>query len=478
MEWSAAEGHWLSRWLLTRLIALWYLVAFVAAARQLRPLVGERGLLPIPALLERRSLRQAPSLFHWRYSDRLADLVCGLGILLSAATALGVPQQGPGWLPLLVWVVLWVLYLSIVNVGQIFWAYGWESILLEAGILAALLGSGASAPPVITLVLFRWLLFRVEFGAGLIKIRGDECWRDLTCLEYHHETQPLPGPLSWHAHHLPRWWHRVEVAGNHLTQLVVPVGLFLPQPVAGISAVVIVATQAWLVTTGNFAWLNVLTMTLAVVAVPDAWLGWLPVSAPTSLPAPPTWLAVATVAAGAAVAVMSWWPVRNMASSGQRMNASFNTLHLVNTYGAFGAITRTRFELSVEGTTDDPSDPDARWRPYRFRGKPGEPGRRPPQVAPYHLRLDWQMWFAAMQRRPRRAWFRRFVDSLLDADPAVLGLLREDPFDGAAPAAVRVRRFRYRYTTPEERRATGDWWVREEVGVFLPPVTRQRSGRR
>ncbi len=473
-EWLAAPGYWTSRWLVVRLIAAVYAVAFLAAVNQLRPLVGERGLRPIPGLTARVPFRRAPSLFHWRYSDRLAMGVCWGGLALSVALALGLPQAGPAWLPLLAWLVVWSLYLSVVNVGGIFWGYGWESILLEAGAVAALLGGDAAAPPILGLLLLRWLLLRVELGAGLIKIRGDECWRDLTCLEYHNETQPLPGPLSWHAHHLPRWWHRIEVAGNHVVQLIVPLALFLPQPVAGVAALLIAGTQAWLVVTGNFSWLNALTIVLAAAALPGAWLSWLPVAPPAPLPAPPAWLAVVVVAATAAVVVMSWWPVRNMASSGQRMNASFNPLHLVNTYGAFGSITRTRYEVVLEATTDPRPGPDSDWHEYRFRGKPGDPHRRPPQVAPYHLRLDWQMWFAAMAPRPRRRWFPRLVERLLEADPGVLGLLAEDPLDGREPTAVRALRYRYRFTTPRERRRTGRWWHRERVGVFLPATTGSR----
>src|SRR5207237_3684523 len=166
--------------------------------------------------------------------------------------------------------VLWVLYLSIVNVGQTFYAFGWESLLLESGFLAIFLGAATTAPPISIILLLRWVLFRVEFGAGLIKIRHDRCWRDLTCLYYHHETQPLPNPLSWYFHHLPKRIHRLEVLGNHIAQLVIPFGLFAPQPVATIAGIVIVGTQSWLLVSGNFAWLNLITIALAVSAFDDA----------------------------------------------------------------------------------------------------------------------------------------------------------------------------------------------------------------
>ncbi len=192
--------------------------------------------------------------------------------------------------------------------------------------------------------------------------------------------------------------------------------------------------------------------------------------------ATPWWWVVPVVAVAALVVVLSWWPVRNMASSRQRMNASFNPLHLVNSYGAFGSITRTRYEVVVEGTTD--VEPDAAtWHEYQFHAKPGETGRRPPQLAPFHRRLDWLLWFAGLSPNPQRhPWLAPMLDRLLRADPAFLRLVRVDPFDGTAPRWVRVRRFRYRYSTPAERRETGDWWVREPVGVDVPPRSARTGG--
>src|SRR5260370_18541130 len=193
-------------------------------------------------------------------------MVAWLGVLLSAGIVVGLADAAPLPLWLLAWLVLSGLYLSIVNVGPTFYAFGWESLLLEAGFLAIFLGPAWMAPPVVVIWMIRWLLFRVEFGAGLIKIRGDPCWRDLTCLDYHHETQPMPNPLSRYFHHLPRRLHRVEVLGNHFAQLVAPLGLAFPQPVSDIAGVVIVLTQGWLVLSGNFAWLNALTVLFAVAA--------------------------------------------------------------------------------------------------------------------------------------------------------------------------------------------------------------------
>ncbi|HET9841388.1 MAG TPA: lipase maturation factor family protein [Nocardioides sp.] len=474
MDWFVAEHSWLARMVFQRSLAALYLVAFLVAANQYRALLGDHGLTPVRRYLARVSFRGSPSLFHLHHSDRAFLSVAWAGAVLSLATVVGLTDAVPLPAALGVWVVLWVLYLSIVNVGQTWYAFGWESLLLEAGFLSVFLGNAATDPPLLTLYLLRWLLFRVEFGAGLIKLRGDPCWRDLTCLYYHHETQPMPGPLSWYFHHLPRPLHRAEVLVNHLTQLLVPVGLFLPQPVAAIVAVVMIVTQLWLVTSGNFSWLNWLTVVLALSVLPDGWLA--PVlqgSAHHPSVGTSTAFVVVICVVAAAVVILSYWPVANLLSRRQRMNTSFNRWHLVNAYGAFGSITRTRYEIVLEGTHDLRPGPVTAWMEYEFRGKPGNPSRRPRQFAPYHLRLDWLMWFAALSPTYAEPWFRTLVQRLLEGDRRVSRLLLRDPFADSPPGCVRALMYHYRFSTRSERAETGYWWVREQVGEFLAPTSRR-----
>ncbi len=461
----------LGRLVFQRALGALYVVAFLVALNQFRALLGSNGLLPIPRFVAAVPFRRSPSLFHWRYSDGLFAGVAVAGAVLAAATVAGVTERLPLPASMAVWLLLWLLYLSIVNVGQRWYGFGWESLLLEAGLLAVFLGNAATAPPLLVLVLLRWLLFRLEFGAGLIKIRGDPCWRDLTCLYYHHETQPMPGPLSWWFHHLPRPLHRVEVAANHLTQLVVPFGLFLPQPVSGACAGIMVLTQLWLVTSGNFAWLNWTAIVLALPVLPDAFWQWVLRPGPLGPPgSTPLWWAGLVVAVTALVVVLSYRPTRNLLSSHQAMNASFDPLHLVNTYGAFGSVTRVRHEIVVEGTADAVPAPDAVWREYEFKGKPTDPTRRPRQFAPYHLRLDWLMWFAALSPSYAQPWFPRFVTRLLEGDRTTLKLLAHNPFPERPPQLVRARVYRYEFTSWRERRETGAWWRRELVGEFMAPA--------
>ncbi|MGA5168155.1 MULTISPECIES: lipase maturation factor family protein [Streptomyces] len=463
--WFTSSDYWLSRLVFQRALAGVYLVAFLGAALQFRALIGERGMLPVPAYLRRVPPRVAPSVFHLHYSDRFFALCAWAGAALALALAAGAGDAVPLAVSMLMWAVLWALYLSIVNVGQTWYGFGWESLLLETGFLAIFLGNEDTAPPVLILFLLRWLLFRVEFGAGLIKLRGDACWRDLTCLYYHHETQPMPGPLSWFFHHLPRPLHRVEAGANHVTQLVVPVLLFTPQPVASAAAALIVLTQLWLVLSGNFAWLNWITIVLALSAVD----GSLVADAP-AMPSPPLWYGIMVIAVTALVVFLSRRPARNLLSRRQAMNRSFDPLHLVNTYGAFGSVGRVRHEIVIEGTDEPTVHPGTVWREYEFKGKPGGLRRLPRQFAPYHLRLDWMMWFAALSPAYAHGWFAPFVERLLEGDRDTLRLLRHNPFPDAPPVRIRARLYRYRFTTWRELRETGAWWHRTHVREFLPPT--------
>ncbi|WP_338682746.1 lipase maturation factor family protein [Streptomyces acidiscabies] len=462
MDWFTSDAAWLSRLLFQRALACVYLFAFLTAALQFRALLGTRGLLPIPRFTARVPFRRAPSIFQLHYSDRYFGACAWTGCALSAALLAGVDGLLPLWAAMLLWLLPWALYLSIVNVGQTWYGFGWESLLLETGFLAVFLGNDDVAPPVPVLLLLRWLLLRVEFGAGLIKLRGDACWRKLTCLDFHHETQPMPGPLSWFFHHLPRPVHRVEAAANHVTQLAVPFLLFTPQPVATAAASLMILTQLWLVLSGNFAWLNWLTITLALSVIE------LP-SDHREFPASPLWYEALVLAVAALLLFLSRHPVRNMLSRRQVMNRSFDPLHLVNSYGAFGSVNRTRYEVVIEGTLDEVPHEQQGWREYEFKGKPGRPRHWPRQFAPYHLRLDWMLWFVGLSPAYAGTWFTVLVERLLEGDPATLKLLRRAPFD-RPPRYVRARLFRYRYTDWRELRRTRACWHRTYVREFLPPT--------
>jgi hypothetical protein len=473
----------LVRFVFLRLLGLIYAVAFLVAMNQMVPLVGARGLLPAAPFLDMvtsalgaaRAYFRLPTLFWFDSSDTAMRVASFIGFGFSLLLLCGFGNA-------VTLFIQWVLYLSIVQVGQLFWGYGWESLLLETGFLAIFLApplrleplAQGESPPKVVIWLLRWLVFRLMLGAGLIKLRGDPCWRDLTCLFTHYETQPLPNPLSWHFHHLPSWAHRAGVLVNHFAELVAPFLVFGPRPVRLVGGASIVFFQTLLILSGNLSWLNWLTITIAVACFDDRVfsrlcparfrdrLRELAHAHPLSKPRLATVVVLAVL-----VAVLSINPVANMVSSTQLMNNSFDPLYLVNTYGAFGSVGRERPEIIVEGTSDD--DPEtAHWSAYEFRCKPGDLARRPCVVAPYQYRLDWQMWFAAMSNYRRDPWVAHLVYKLLTGDRAVLGLLANNPFPDRPPKFVRADLYQYRFT---DSLAEGRYWERERIGVFLPPLS-------
>ena len=475
MRWIGSETCWRTRLVLQRGLALILLIAFLNVVSQFKPLLGEHGLLPAPLFTQAVPFSSSPSLFFFAPNNTAFGIAGWLGVLLACLALSGISERYSTWLSMLVWAMLWVLYISFVNVGQTFYGFGWESILLEACFYAIFLGSRRQTPQTIGIWLLRWLLFRVMFGAGLIKMRGDSCWHDLTCLNYHYETQPMPGPLSWFFHWAPEWLHKSGVLFNHFSELVVPFAYFLPQPVSSIAGVITIAFQALIFAGGNLSWLNALTIILAVSTFDDRFLSrFLPLRVPQTH-APALVHRLATIGVGVLVAILSVQPVRNMLSPAQVMNTVYNRFHLVGTYGAFGSITLPRYEVIVDGT-DEPVVSDAtKWREYEFEGKPGGLGRIPAQIAPYHLRLDWLMWFAALSSSGEQPWFAPFMQKLLEGDRAVLSLLRTNPFPNSPPHYVRALMYEYHFTSPAERAATGNWWTRKLIGAYFPLISLQTS---
>jgi hypothetical protein len=336
--------------------------------------------------------------------------------------------------------------------------------------------------------LLRWLVFRIMLGAALIKLRGDACWRDLTCLDFHFETQPNPNPLSPLFQRAPHAVHAGGVLFNYLAELVAPFFAFGFRRARHVAGLVMVGFQVTLIASGNLSFLNWLTIIPVLACFDDtAWALLVPkrwrarvmdrvASAPASRPH-----FIAAAVYGVIVAVLSVGPVMNLLSSDQAMNTSFDPFDLVNTYGAFGSVDRERYEVILEGTADDPYDADARWVEYELPCMPGDVKRRPCLVTPYHLRLDWQMWFvgnAAPRGEPieQEPWLVHLVWQLLKGEASPRRLLARDPFDGQAPPrGIRAGIWRYRF--PRDR-STGAWWERERVGEMMPPVTLEHRGLR
>jgi Lipase maturation factor len=475
--------YWLTRFLILRLLGAIYAVAFLVAIHQIIPLIGTNGLLPVGMYLDRISealgsrgagFRRLPSLFWLDHSDSMLLAIAWIGFMLSCVVLAGFANA-------LLLAVLWFLYMSFVHVGQDWYGYGWEIQLLETGFLAIFLCPlldmrpfPKRAPPMPIVTLFRWLTFRIMLGAGLIKIRGDDVWRNGTALYYHFETQPLPGPLSRWFHFLPRVFLKMGVWYNHLAELVAPWFVFWPRVVRHIAGSVIVILQITLILSGNLSFLNWLTIVPVLACFDDGfWSRILPcrlvrraeAAAAQAVPSRPMLITSWTIAG--VIAFLSIQPVLNILSPRQIMNTSFNPLDLVNTYGAFGSVGRERLNIVFEGTMDEVPDDKAIWKSYRYKGLPVDLDKRPPQIAPYQLRLDWQMWFAAMSTADEYPWTINLVWKLLHNDPGAVSLFDEIPFPEKPPRYIRAVLYRYSFAKPGN--PEGLIWNRERVGEdWLP----------
>lgn len=451
-----------------RALGIIYFVAFLSAYNQFPALLGEKGLLPVPDFVKRVKFRQFPTLFHWKYSDRMLRIMCAVGMLIALLITYGAFDRAPILIHMFSWLTLYGLYLSLVSVGQDFYSFGWETMLLEAGFFAAFMGPYWVAPSWIPILILRWMLFRTEMGAGLIKIRGDKCWRDLTCLYFHHETQPLPNPLSRYFHHLPKWFHRFGVVFSHFCQLVAPFGLFFPQPIAAVAGFFLIFHQMILVVSGNYSWLNWLTIVLGFLAFADF--------APMELAPIPLWFQIIQIGIGVLAIFLSYRPFLNFFQKRQYMNYCWNRWHLVGAYGAFGSVTKERYEVVIEGTEDEFPDHKSVWKEYGFKGKPVELDRIPPIVAPYHLRLDWLVWFLPfgvlvgdddIYVQGHDLWFVRMMLKLLRNDHALLKLLRHNPFPDRPPVWVRAKFYQYHFTESGEKNI----WKRTYKGEYCPELS-------
>jgi Lipase maturation factor len=483
-------SYWLTRFWFQRSLGTIYLLGFLIAANQFRALCGSDGILPARLFLKRVTFWDAPSLFWLNSSDTAFLVAACVGVALAVLALSGLSDAFGYIVSAVVWFSLWLLYLSFVNIGQTFYGFGWETLLLETGFLAIFLGPTKAAPPVIVIWLLRWILFRLMFGAGMIKIRGDECWRDLTCMNYHWETQPMPNPLSWYLHLLPEWANKGAVLFNHFVELVVPFFFFGPRMFRQGAGVLTIVFQGILILSGNLSWLNYITIVVAISCFDDSFLPGIPaflegilgrVGAATDISGAsgvflwisggmPSLLIYSLVAV---IFILSIQPALNLFSSTQVMNSSFDPLHLVNTYGAFGSITRTRNEVVIEGTDDEMITIHTKWKEYGFKGKPGEVDRMPPVISPYHLRLDWQMWFAAMSPYWQHPWILNFMAKLLEGNSQVLSLLRVNPFPDHPPRYVRALLYEYHFADRGLVNEFGKprWWERKRVAPYLAPLS-------
>ncbi|MFQ5671275.1 MAG: lipase maturation factor family protein [Acidobacteriota bacterium] len=476
------DSYFLTRWVFLRALAVVYLIAFSSLWVQVDGLIGPDGILPAGTYLQMahqqmgaRAYQVVPTLAWLHPGGAAPSILCAGGVALSVLLLAGI---APLWiLPL-----LWAVYLSLVSIGQIFLSFQWDALLLETGFLAIFLSPGglrpglglAAPPPPASLWMLRWLLFRLMFMSGMVKLlSGDPTWRDLTALTHHFETQPLPTPLAWFAHQLPVPLDRASCLAVLAVECAVPFLMAFPRRVRLIPVAGFAVLHLTIAASGNYGFFNLLGLVLLVPLLDDAFLhGWLPRRVSWPLPAAraragplrrrlTAGIFLLVLALSLALMAGRFLGYRRLPPSALALVRAIAPWQTINNYGLFAVMTTRRPEIIVQGSRDGRS-----WQPYRFRWKPGDPGRAPRFVAPHMPRLDWQMWFAALGRFRSTPWFSRFQEQLLRGSPAVLGLLGENPFPGSPPRYVRALLFDYHFTRSGE--ADPAWWRRRLVGAYSP----------
>jgi predicted DCC family thiol-disulfide oxidoreductase YuxK len=479
-----------------RSLGVIYLIAFVSLWVQVDGLIGRNGILPIaeflPAAREQlgsNAIAALPTLCWFNTSDTFLHFLCGAGAVLSVLLIVGVA-------PVLTLLLLFASYLSLTVAGQTFLSFQWDILLLETGFLAIFIApvrwsqwrSEETRVSRAGLFLIKLLLFKLMLMSGVVKLTsGDSSWLNLTALDYHYWTQPLPTVLGWWADKNPEWLKKATVAGTLFVEIAVPFFIWAPRRFRVSAAALLIALQVGIALTGNYSFFNLLTIALCLLLIDDAvWPKRRPVAAVGdrgSLPAQRSPAAVGgrgyRIAHYAAIVVL----VVTLPLNAMLVHSAFSPeaiwprsievaysyverFRIVNGYGLFRVMTKTRPEIVVEGSSDGIT-----WLPYRFRWKPGELNLPPRWVAPHQPRLDWQMWFAALSSYRQNPWFVRFVERLLSNSPAVVALLAENPFPDTPPRYIRAISYEYRFTILAERRRTGDWWTRGEPNRYLPSVS-------
>jgi lipase maturation factor 1 len=442
-------------WLFLRLLATIYFIAFGSLGLQITGLVGEHGILPagryLTAIHETygfESYRMAPGIFWIAHSDAFLLAVCLAGVVISLVLLTGYLERAA-------LVVLYVLYLSLCTIGQDFLSFQWDMLLLEAGFLAIFLGSSKGM-----IFLFRWLLFRLTFLSGAVKLLShDRTWRSLDALNFHYWTQPLPTPIAWYMQQLPSGFQRFSTAAVLFFELPIPFLIFMPRRWRFFGAWCLLFLQALIFLTGNYTFFNLLTMALCLFLFDDAALAKLRLRART-VRTRPALVAVVAVVILTISGLELWGMFLERDSAIVRVAAPFG---IANTYGLFAVMTTSRPEIIVQGSNDG----DA-WLDYEFKFKPGDLKAAPKWVEPYQPRLDWQMWFAALSNYRSNPWFSNFMVRILQGSPDVLRLLGKNPFPNAPPKYIRAQVFDYSFTDAAAKRATGDWWQRASRGSYFP----------
>ncbi|MGE5086984.1 MAG: lipase maturation factor family protein [Bacillota bacterium] len=472
------NSYYIASWVLGKFLAASYFIAFLSLATQVLGLYGKQGILSIDHLLNLLDKELGadrflhfPSLFWFLSTDSTLNGVCLLGMTASSLAFLGFSQ---GWMFLL----CWVLYLSFVSVGQIFLSFQWDSLLLELGFLGIFFAPlkiewipwvGYQIHPLILGLV--WLLtFKLMFSSGVVKLTNkDASWKNLTALNYHFWTQPLPNPISYFFAKLPHSVLKACTAIMFFIELVVPFFIFVPGMTQMIAASLLIFLQILIIATGNFAFFNLITLGLCLSVVPDPfWLYNGSAILPTELST-----SVACIVIVVILPAHIFWIYKTLFEKSQRGDFLLPYMRFIypwrlsNPYGLFAVMTKSRPELILEGSMDGQT-----WQEYEFNFKPGNIHKAPPVIAPFQPRMDWQMWFASLEAFNENLWLQNLVTRLFQESKDVSELIAVDPFAGRAPQYLRLVKYDYTFSSFSDLRTKGQWWHRTFLGVYSPTFAR------
>jgi len=465
------ESYTIAASIVPRLLGLIYFFAIGAFLFQIRGLLGKNGILPAIVYLDyfrkrwspRKRFYYIPSLFWFNASDNFLWGLPLLGTFISIVLIFG-------YYPPLCLALLFFIHLSIVSVGQDFLSFGWESYLLEITCYVFLV-SLTLLPNLVAWINLNFLLFRFHLQAGAVKLQShDPAWRDLTAIAYHYQSQPLPNTWAWYAYKWPMPFQKASTLFMFIVELIIPFGLFLTDTIRAATAAILILFQIILWATGNFSYLNHLTVVFCMIALPNFALSF--IQSPPDFPAV-HWLADDLISLVSVLFLIMqglklWLHFQPHNSLLASWTAWISPFHLVNRYGLFAIMTKKRYEIIIEGSEDGNT-----WKEYLCRYKPSEITRRPRRISPYQPRLDWQMWFLPFDDFGSETWFHQFLYHLLKGTPGVVKLLRYNPFPDQPPKYIRAVMYDYQFSTKEQKKQFGWWWQREYVGQFSPILTLQ-----
>jgi predicted DCC family thiol-disulfide oxidoreductase YuxK len=476
------QYFWARRWFV-RSVGLIFLIAFVSLWVQIDGLIGSNGIAPVAqflpaarAQLGDRAVSILPTLCWLNSSDAFLHFLCGGGVVLSLLLICGIA-------PAISLVALVIFYLSLAIAGQTFLSFQWDILLIETAFLAIFLApwrlwwTRANEPPVSRAAIFllKLLLFKLMIMSGVVKLTsGDDSWFNLTALDYHYWSQPLPTAIGWWADQHPEWFKKFSVAFCLVVEVIVPFFIWAPRRLRLLACGLLIFLQIVIGATGNYNFFNLLTIALCLLLIDDASIrrrvtaterrGYKFVDRLSIYAAVVVFLV--TFPLNARLIYLAFKPEVEWSPFFTRMFARAEALRVVNGYGLFRVMTKDRKEIVIEGSADG-----LEWKPYEFKWKPGDVKRVPGWCQPHQPRLDWQMWFAALGSYRQNPWFVQTVIALLHGKPQVTALFEKNPFAEAPPRYVRASFYRYRFTNADEHRQTGAWWKREELGEYLPSVS-------